>query len=388
MEQTPAPLGSFCGNCTSITKLQQIDSLHTVAQADSSWTTQNGNTGTIQTISYFIATTDGGKTWSRPHWPDSLWVMDFHFSSPLTGIFVTNNSIYCTSDGGERWEKQIVPVRGGPEACHSYGDGMFRVWGHAHGPLYTTRDNWSSYDTTQPCYDSSVDAASKTLFGSCNFGSGDTIMCYGIHFSALNPSIHYGSLARTTDGGSSWTHFRIADSINAPSGNGILYTTSLDHDTVYAAGESFNHWILRSTDRGATWSIDTLLLDTSMNVLETDGIAMTGDGHPLALFSFRDLFINPTLIFRREQDNSIVTTTLSALHPFAVYPNPSTDWVNVRSSTPLRRVVIRDLLGRPVLYGMADVGGEARLDVSKLPAGMYELETEGENSTGKISILR
>src|SRR5437868_15527133 len=44
-EQVPPVLGQFCTNCTYITKIQQVDSLHVIALADSTWEVHSTNGG-------------------------------------------------------------------------------------------------------------------------------------------------------------------------------------------------------------------------------------------------------------------------------------------------------------------------------------------------------
>jgi len=264
------------------------------------------------------------------------------------------------------------------------------VWQWYNGPLYTTTDNWNTFDTTQPCYDTSYTdylGFHDAIFGHCFFGEGDTMIVAGNHSAGTNSSnaIPAGTLARTTNGGRRWEHFHLADSM------GSLQTmTGVDHDTIYISGSSYAHTsphLLWSSDRGATWLLDTILLDTNFEAHTAASMTMTGDGYPLALFAYDDNVGSATGIYRGEWSKSEVSSEISLSIGATLYPNPSTSELNFRFAEPFSGVVLCDLLGRIMLREASDDKGT--LDVSSLPRGVYRVMIEQRGAwrpVGKVAL--
>ena len=189
-------------NYNTILRIQQIDSLNIVGA---------GDTGLI------IHTFDGGKTWERQdlpnppidtsmHYAYSGRVFDIHFSDAATGIAISEFPALCytTSDSGHHWNLiHLPPTCYNPQGCHSYGNGMFRIISIEHGgTLYTTRDNWQTYDSSlvSGSHDSTID------FTKIGFSGGDTILAAGIcgffYRAAIIYSAHYGCRSALVPSGS------------------------------------------------------------------------------------------------------------------------------------------------------------------------------------------
>ncbi len=86
----------------------------------------------------------------------------------------------------------------------------------------------------------------------------------------------------------------------------------------------------------------------------------------------------------------IETTTADAVN---VYPNPSTDVINIATEggTTLTQVQLFDITGQLVKSLELESVVNASLDVSDLPTGIYHLEmnsSEGKLKTSKVSIVR
>lgn len=73
----------------------------------------------------------------------------------------------------------------------------------------------------------------------------------------------------------------------------------------------------------------------------------------------------------------------------SVYPNPTTQWVNVESESPVGKVVLFDLNGRVVRT--MDGGGDThcQLNINDVPVGMYMLQVSfGDRQTRNFKIIK
>ncbi|HYM20176.1 MAG TPA: T9SS type A sorting domain-containing protein [Candidatus Kapabacteria bacterium] len=358
-----------------ITKLVQIDSLNVVGIAD---------------LGYVIRTTDGGQSWHKQTPPVYRNLIDIDFSTPSTGIVLGagfDSLIFTTTDGGATWINRTIS---GSDfySCRSFGSGAFRFYKYGHGPIYTTRDNFKTIDSSKEIFDSITDHGYHYLLMNCTYTAGDTILAYGKFWpkDTVDPFGGYGMIMRTTNGGNSWEKPFIYPTIKIGQ---VDQTTTLDRDTIYAAGlENYN--FLRSTDRGATWQCDTILMDTSYNPYTCWGLTITGDGHPVASFSYIPIQYSSVLT-RGEFVKSHVDVIEKIVYNTRIYPNPTSGKVNISSivgSDPYRLV---DIFGREVMSGKLSDQGTTTLDVSSLSQGMYELilyHFDLRFSAGKIVVMK
>ena len=350
--------------------IQQINSLNTVAIGDS---------GLI------LRTTDGGETWVRRDLPGKLKLSDIHFSDSLTGI-VTSASliqIHTTSDGGITWVD--APFTSLAIQCHSYGNGKFRVFRRGNAKIYTTKDNWKSVDSTESLYDASIDTArSHWTLANCNFTGGDTILVYGIYWITIPET---GIIIRTTDGGKSWeSPFYFQYGIEW-----IRYSTPLDRDTVFAGGGTLNQKILISADRGKSWKINNIVLDTNFTARAVAGISLNKDGNPIIAFAEDATFSGYYgILAKGVHEISKVENYERIIDNTRIYPNPVSSDLNIISVDPLRPVHIFDMLGREVLKGVTNSEGKVTFDVSRLPRGIYDVILNHYSkmlSVGKVAIM-
>jgi hypothetical protein len=356
-------------------KIQQIDSLNIIAIGDSS---------------FIIRTFDGGKTWERQNCPTSYNLMDVHFSDPLTGIIAAAgySNVFLTSDGGRHWT--ISPFSG-PFLwqCHSYGNGKFRLLKNGSAEVYTTTDNFITVDSTNSAFDSSLDKHWQgKLLLAATFGDGDTILAYG---TAAREGIKedtvpgYDMIMRTVDAGKHWEKPFIFQS---GFWGEIHYTTPLDNDTVIAVGESWNK-IFVSFDKGASWHMDSLMLDTAYVGVHPQGLAKTGDGHLLGIFGYTPFLPAPAIVVRGEWTKKDKVTQEHAGNTTSIFPNPATTTINITSPYKSGAVYLYDILGRVAAQGILSERGTVTIDASTLAAGIYSisLDNNGKKSfMGKISV--
>jgi hypothetical protein len=194
-----------------------------------------------------------------------------------------------------------------------------------------------------------------------------------------------GAITRTTDGGKSWTSFPIADSVGA-----IHSMSSLTRDTIYASGSSGAHRMLRSTDRGASWSLDSVLLDTAYEFVAANGLTVMADGHPVGLFSQSSYDVDPSAIFRGEWEPARVEIYERIFYGTHLYPNPATTEFTITSVDPSRPVHVFDMIGRELLHDVLDTRGVATLDISRLPRGVYSVVLDHYGKllpVGKVAVV-
>ena len=326
--------------------LCQIDSLNVIAAGDS-------DLGLYRTK-------DGGATWDPMNSPIYDELSSLHFSDPQTGICTCGYNTYTTTDGGNHWDTIQINTGTWPETCHSYGNGKFRVYAYAYGPVYTTYDNWNSYDSSAAVVPHGPGLPNKVL-GYCNFSGGDTLFAYGNDLDSTTP---YALIFRSTDSGAHWSQVVDLDS----SFESVTCMSDASRDTIVAGGYAALNKVLISFDHGASWKTDTLLCDTSFEQGGCRGIALTPSGNLIA--GFNSTFGYGGLVYGVFGVEGVKSTEVVS-SGIQVYPNPSYDAVNITSINSGQQVNVVDLLGREVLRAIIPSDGPLKLDVSSLPSGLY-----------------
>lgn len=67
-----------------------------------------------------------------------------------------------------------------------------------------------------------------------------------------------------------------------------------------------------------------------------------------------------------------------------VYPNPATDFINIKTNQTIKNVTVFNVNGQKVL----DIANQSQIDISNLPTGMYFLNIKTNQSTQNIKILK
>ena len=116
-----------------------------MAVAELPWSTPLGNhdTGPL----FLLATTDGGRGWSRHALPSGLWVTGLDFTSAETGFLVgktkSGAELWATDDGGATWQLRVTQ----PLDAKPYRESMDKVQVGASGQGYALLDG-SLYRST------------------------------------------------------------------------------------------------------------------------------------------------------------------------------------------------------------------------------------------------
>ncbi|MBS1902810.1 MAG: T9SS type A sorting domain-containing protein [Bacteroidetes bacterium] len=199
----------------------------------------------------------------------------------------------------------------------------------------------------------------------------------------------YCFIIRTVDGGKHWGTPYVCRSYWY--GGGTTCSTPLTSDTVIAGGNAHSSLFV-SFDRGATWQLDSALLDTNYNFGLTQGLAVTSDRHIIACFQAFPLYApGQAIIAQGQWSGQNEVATKRAIGSFAMYPNPAVRTVTV--SVPLDAVRYRlyDLLGRQVTMRMVSGSSTTTVDLSALSPGVYSIvfETDrGQLITSKFVVSR
>jgi photosystem II stability/assembly factor-like uncharacterized protein len=334
-------------------RLQLIDSLHIACVGSSI-------DGNFNSRRIWLWSSDGGNSWVTdldsalgPQLPS----YSVHFSSPTTAIMTWDSSIYTTSDGGGHWNKAALHSIF-LAAGRSYGGGKFAVFPWNSGKIYTTSDDWQHVDSSK-----SVPTTAHLYYYS--FKGHDTIVG-GSPFS--NGVFYQLGLFRSIDAGASWEPIALSDSIT-PDMDFRISNLQSDPVCVGGLGQGGNRRIIVvSHDHGMSWSFDSVVAGDALYPypqFEIAAAAGTTNGEVVAIIEISPTSGAPTYLARLTPHTMRVSSLLQ--NPaLDVYPNPTTDRINVSAQSPFSAIVI-DALGRS--YSVQNHDGT--LDVSLLPAGVY-----------------
>jgi len=326
--------------------IYMIDSLHIIAIGDSGLK---------------VRTSDGGNTWLREDYPTAHVLTGIHFSDPLTGIIVGGAELITTTDGGVTWQNPLSnPPHWWMVSCHSFGGGRFQVLNYDKGMLYTTNDNWKSFDSSlvRVPGDSSVGWQGVTT---CHFFGRDSIIASGAKY--IRSFTRRSKILLSTDGGNSWTSQL----------NRFTYAWPEHISTVGNVwlGVGWGQGMVLSTDHGKTWIDDSVAINvphepyqfTSMDAIvvsPTKAVGIAGDptlGFVVAL--------NLTNLRVEENEGQIYGTH--------VYPNPASGLVSIESSAGPVPIYVVDVLGRQLLRDQLGTDGIMHFNVSNWATGVYQV---------------
>ena len=328
----------------TLTSIDVIDSLDIVAFGDS----------------LLAKTNDGGATWQQEALPTKLPVEDVSFSSTMNGILVaadTTSGTFVTSDGGDHWNA-VQFTRSYAWQCHDYGNGKYRLFKYWDGNVYTTTDNWNTFDSAGPIVRDSI-TAKEFGFGRCSFGTGDTMMAYG----QTTGFLYSPCIALTTNGGDNWS-IVLDDTVNFY--GSVFSLSDISRDTILATNGPNIMW---STDHGSTWKVDTLICKDSDFVPITNfGIGLTTEGNLVAAYGFGEL--TSSLIIGQHVTSDISSNDIRK-PAVQLFPNPSSTSITLTGALAGHTFHLLDILGREVLSGNVPEDLKLTLDITSLAPGLY-----------------
>ncbi len=314
-----------------------------------------------------VMTYDAGNTWSRMNPIVQSNFIGVHCSSLDQGIIIgIDPSVILVLTDERGW--RVVPfvpdsVNDFPISCHSYGDGIFRVFESASG-IYTTSDDWQTVDSSFYPFGWHGPSPLAHSYSNASIGNGDTLL---LSMGKLGKTFHDTSACvRSFDGGNHWafTEDTFTQLIQSP----------VNSNTVIALQHSLGNWwpgfFALSTDLGSTWQIDTLEFDTTLGAPAIIiGLTFLSDGSMIGVFSRSDALTGSPMgdqfIAKSEPLFSSVKPLTSSAQQAFLYPNPAASILNVENAGGT--ITITDPLGRT--FEVKQTGNT--LDISSLPSGVY-----------------
>ncbi len=341
--------------------IDQIDSLNAVA------------VGTHNTI---IHTFDGWKTWHadtglhtpQDHGASENFILDYpDFANAGEGQISDIGYGYSLStvDTGKHW---VLRHYGG--VTKSYGNGMFRSF-IAPNTIYTTHDNWSTSDTTHMTLDGPFLDTAVHVY-SLMYGIGDTLAFLGYRMDSDDIYANV-MMARSTDLGAHWSELPIPRTSKFDPMYGVR-STPINAQTIVITGQDSVGRIVISTDRGATWEVDTVPLDNGKSYFTILTAGVSGSGRVTAGITMNSNFQGSRLLAYLEKIPSSVSTPEISHETFTIFPNPATNQIQITSSDG--SISISDPLGRS--YEVKRNGNT--LDISSLPPGVYFVSDGGRTN--------
>jgi photosystem II stability/assembly factor-like uncharacterized protein len=336
--------------------IEQIDSLDAIA---------GGGAGTV------IRSFDGWDTWQADtfnfppvvifHDTNSILFSEADFSNVGEGVMIDapDGVAFWTSDSGQQWVERIHIGN-----IHSYGNGMFREYRAGYNfndpdTILTTLDNWNTVDTTTFSFNGPF-LSGDLVQTDFEFGAGDTLttLAYRYDSTGLN---QVATMVRSTNLGANWTELAVprTNRITNPA------VSPVDGQTIVIGGQDSVGEIVISTDRGSTWELDTVPLDNEVPYYWIYSVTVTGSGRVIASIETDSSFEASSVLAYLEPVPSSVEPPLSSQTVLNIFPNPTTNEIQITSSGG--NISIRDPLGR--VYSVPRNGN--MLDISSLPSGVY-----------------
>ena len=301
----------------------------------------------------------------------ALWFVDAE-----NGYVTADSLIYKTTDGGESWKGTVLgKITAAPDlqfVDHGHGYAVafaFNTPNPITGSLFRTTNAGQSWETV-------LHREEINPVGVWFFPDNQTGFVVGRSQKGKKDS---GFLYQTDNGGMDW------DSLEfdfAPS-DIQFFTDSLG----FIVGDKAR--IMKTTNRGETWErVFPWEPEASDAGVVFSRIALLPDDRTL-------LICGPKMILRGEFD-AVVTSVpeyqvaSNTLLPLHIIPNPAGDQIVIphqNNGSVTYRVRLFDLTGREVLTERLHVGGNTPVDVSSLPAGMYQVHVENQQGSATGSAL-
>ena len=97
-----------------------------------------------------------------------------------------------------------------------------------------------------------------------------------------------------------------------------------------------------------------------------------------------DMYVDDVTLYKGDITLGVNTTVAN---PFTVFPNPVGDIMNIKSASPVEKVMVYDILGKLVLQ---ETPGKISpsINTSNLPSGAYMVNVTIGNSTQTVKILK
>ena len=306
-----------------------------------------------------LKTLDQGQTWTELHLPFSPPIFDtqmIYCTDSLT-CFAGKAYMFKTFDGGLNW---VVDSNASPTDDVSFPSQSkgFGIWSNT----IDGGQSWSSFQfpnglaATYSC----IDFLNETLGWAGGIGQGGS------------PHYNFGTIAKTTDGGNSWTQkdfqYEMLD----------IRDIVFINDTVgwaCGAGQSGNsRQIMKTIDGGINWHKQFLNYTTNYSAVTqlqclNDSLCYAISGWQV----FKTINGGGQMIGLGESENTIK-------NKIKIYPNPASEKLFIEQSCDNCFIAIYSGQGQEICkYSKIDKSG---IDISQLSKGFYIYSiTDRQNST-------
>lgn len=218
------------------------------------------------------------------------------FHDAQRGVYLANDMLYHTEDGGATWTSLAVDNLGINLALQrpSYPTSTVSYAAVGYKVLKTT-DNWATYTEQTPASE-----ATTLVKDGTHFLNADTGIVWGNGGTSSNI---LRRLARTLDGGTNWTTILTEGGGN----NKINAAIALSHDTIVAVGGgTIIAKVWRTTDGGQTWTTPVLPQATEV----PKAITQASDG--------RLYTASAGILYRSEDRGATWTSSIIDANPLSV----------------------------------------------------------------------
>ncbi|MCO6462825.1 MAG: T9SS type A sorting domain-containing protein [Saprospiraceae bacterium] len=302
----------------------------------------------------FYKTTDGGQTWIKindliPGGADGICGLD-HLGNTIigVGIYAEPGTFYISRNGGDTWDKKLIPESAALVDCLILDENTFLIAGNSpdkrKGNILKSQDGGETWQEV-----------AKTRY--------PLSYVWKLHISESGlglGSIENGTTSFIThDFGDTWEEVEISDEGQIKRFGGALF---LDDLTGWLGLQSLSEaW--ETNDGGATWH--TTVIGEAINK-----IVPMSNGRAIA--TGKSIYIYDDLI----SDSKEVYTT--SQHQLVLSPNPTTGIIyadiNLITQTSVR-LDLMDITGNMILPLVRDefTSGHHHLefDISSIPKGTY-----------------
>ena len=341
-------------------------------------------------------TIDGGNTWidQSSGYANGISFNDTYVFSEDTVMMCGQNGIVIhTTDGGENWISNTITGAGGLSSISFVGETGYVTGDGGH--IFKTDNMGESWtEIASPTNNTLLDIYFITEdFG---FVNGWNYIGYTHdggqtwqepqtfpspypnwalrEFSFVNENVGFvcgdaGLVFKTIDGGINWEWM---DNLPDEDNSSIQSIVALDENTVYTCGH--NGTIMHTIDGGDNWE---LMSASSQNNFISMDFTPEGKGFIATWYGEILSYDPPPLSI----SDIAMNTTIQ------VYPNPTTNLVNIQSEFTIKSITVYNIAGQVILNESTD-NTTYRVNTSNFDTGIYlfRIETE-EGSIAKRVII-
>ncbi len=319
--------------------------------------------GSTDAITQIYHTLDDGETWeniSPTTTETGFGIAAIQFFDAATGCFVTENSYYATSDGGDNWTETVLPISAISLSFSDVDHGIIGTWDASFnyfGGMLCTEDGGLTWNEL-------LLDINNTVMGEVHQFNETTAYAAPVKWGAYDQHEFY----KTTDNGLNWT------SVPLPETDDDAYLSGFDFwDENYGvvtlkAPEEF--YIYETIDGGESWELQNELgtfYIEDITLTENSGYIVGGKG----------------LIYRLDAPLAVSNPEDVAV---TLYPNPARSGQNIQWESPVDFTEIRiiDITGKTVFQENLIT---QKSIIPNLNRGVYFVSLQNDKTSKTVKIM-